>query len=55
MQVLNKKWKKNPLPLVRRAGVGGLPETSDLVLEFNPHYHGAPPSLALPHEGGGDL
>ena len=44
-----------PLPLVGRAGVGGIPERCDLDSEINVVCLGIPPSLTLPHEGGGDL
>ena len=43
------------LPLVGRAGVGGIPIDCGSAFENNFDLHGVPPSLTLPHEGGGNL
>ena len=38
-----------PLPLVGRAGVGGIPVDCGCASEINFELHGVPPSLTLPH------
>ena len=42
------------LPLVGRAGVGGFPVVVDLSARAEFSRNGVPPSLALPHQWGGN-